>query len=111
MAWTRTGVKSAELPNGAMRDAQVNGTAILLLNLRGQIAAFQGRCPHEEGVLADGTLENDRVVCPLHGATFEVPSGTIVADPDGITPPSGDVPSLRRFPVRVADSEIEVDVP
>lgn len=93
-----------------MKDAQLGGRAVLLLAYRGKIAAFQGRCPHEEGVLAEGTLDGGKVVCPLHGATYDATSGTIVADPDGVVPPSGDVPSLRVYPVRITGGEVEVDL-
>lgn len=109
MPWTRTGVALADLPEGKMHEGYAGEDPVLLVRFGNRVLAFQGRCPHEGGVLADGELQADRVVCPLHGATFELPAGRIVADPDGVTPPSGDVASLRVYPSRVTDGAIEVD--
>jgi nitrite reductase/ring-hydroxylating ferredoxin subunit len=111
MTWRRLGLAAASVPEGTMRDVDVDGRAVLVLRQGGQLFAFQGRCPHEEGTLAEGSLEPGQVVCPLHGATFAVPSGQILADPDGVRPPSGDVPSLRTFPTRLVAGEVEVDLP
>lgn len=110
MAWKATGILMADLADGAMREGWVADEPVLLIRHGTNVLAFQGRCPHEGGTLADGELQPGRVVCPLHGATFEVPSGTIVADPDGVTPPSGDVPSLRVYPARVVGGSVEVDL-
>ncbi len=110
MSWKSTGLTSREVPEGAMREVLVGEQPILLIHRRGQILAFPGRCPHEGGVLAEGQLEQDRVVCPVHGATFALPAGTIVADPDGITPPSGDVPSLIPLKTRTVADTIEVEL-
>ncbi len=93
-----------------MRKALVDDRPILLLRRTDALFAFQGRCPHEGGVLANGTLERDRVICPLHGAAFAIPGGTLLTDPDGIAPPSGDVPSLTSYPARVTSGTVEVDL-
>jgi nitrite reductase/ring-hydroxylating ferredoxin subunit len=111
MTWRRVGLTGASLADGTMKEVDVGGVAVVVLRAEGRLVAFQARCPHEEGALAEGRLESGQLACPLHGATFAVPSGRIVADPDGVTPPSGDVPSLRAFPIRLISDEIEVDVP
>lgn len=109
MPWKGTGVLLAELAEGTMREASVDEQHILLVRRGSEVLAYQGRCPHEGGTLADGELLPDRVICPLHGATFALPTGTIIADPDGITPPSGDVASLSVYPARVVSGRVEVD--
>jgi nitrite reductase/ring-hydroxylating ferredoxin subunit len=38
----------------------------------GRRIAFERHCPHEGADLAFGTLEGDAIVCPWHGATFEL---------------------------------------
>ncbi len=111
MPWKSTGISLADVADGSMREVFVGEQPVLLVRHGGAVLAFQGRCPHEGGVLADGTLEADRLICPLHGATFAVPGGRILADPDGITPPSGDVDSLVAFPTRTTSGGIEVDLP
>ena len=41
----------------------------------GRLFATQHRCPHRQGPLADGLLGGGRVICPLHGHTFNLESG------------------------------------
>ena len=111
MGWTATGIASEDLAEGTMREVLLSDEPIMLVRHRGTGLAYQGRCPHEGGVLADGEFREECVVCPLHGATFSIPSGQIVADPDGVRPPSGEVGSLATHPVRVTAGLVEVNLP
>jgi len=61
--------------------------------------ALDGICPHAGAVLADGMLDGDLLICPLHAFTFETPSGRCVDD-EGC--------SLRRYDVRQSDDALEV---
>lgn len=44
-------------------------------------AAFDDRCPHRGGSLADGVLMCGTVQCPWHGSQFEVRTGEVRAGP------------------------------
>jgi nitrite reductase/ring-hydroxylating ferredoxin subunit/uncharacterized membrane protein len=50
-------------------------------------AAFDDRCTHKGGPLADGALIDDTVQCPWHGSQFDVLTGRVKAGPatEGIT--------------------------
>ena len=41
-----------------------------------------GTCPHEEGPLGEGTIEDGRVVCPWHSYAFDVRTGVAQNDPE-----------------------------
>ena len=67
-------------------DGPGGGTYLLLIRRDGDILAWHNACPHQGRALnwaADRFLFDDdgRLVCPHHGATFELPSGDCIAGP------------------------------
>jgi len=110
MPWKSTGVSEATLPPGSKREVMIEGATILLVRVGPLIHAVDGICTHEGGLLADGTLEDEKIVCPVHGATFDTVSGAVVTDPDGVTPPQGVAKPLHRYATKVQTGTIWVDV-
>jgi nitrite reductase (NADH) small subunit len=41
----------------------------------GEIAVLSNVCPHSEGPLGQGMIEDGKVVCPFHGWAFDVRTG------------------------------------
>jgi len=73
----------AELPvTGDVREFIVDDHPICVANVDGTIAVLDGVCPHEEGPLSEGTIENGRVVCPWHGYAYDPRTGQAEQDPD-----------------------------
>jgi nitrite reductase/ring-hydroxylating ferredoxin subunit len=64
-----------DIPEGTMREVTIRDKEVALANVEGTVYAFQGRCSHMGGVLADGRLEGRIVQCPLHGSRFDVTTG------------------------------------
>jgi 3-phenylpropionate/trans-cinnamate dioxygenase ferredoxin subunit len=93
--------KSAIAP-GTMTRVVVDGVAVLLCNVGGELYAVEDVCTHDGGALDGGELEGCRVMCPRHGALFDVTSGK------ALTPPA--VVPLPTFPVRVDGDDVSVDV-
>jgi nitrite reductase/ring-hydroxylating ferredoxin subunit len=93
--------KLSDIAPGQVRSARVNaGVDLCLANVAGTIYAVAGGCPHERGALAEGTLEGDTLICPLHGAMFDVTNGDVLGPP-------ADEP-LKSFRVRVQGDDISV---
>ncbi len=111
MAWQRTGVAIGAFPPGSMREVHLAATSVLLVRLADAVRATGAICPHEGGILADGTLSGSRIACPVHGATFDALTGRVMADPDGIEPPQGAIGPIPVFPTRVVDGMVEVSLP
>ncbi len=111
MSWQKSGVAAGDLPEGTIRGVVVADRPVVLVREGSAIYALDGTCPHIGGELADGALELGKIVCPLHGATFEVATGAVRADPFGVAPPEGAVGPLPSYPVRVVDGAIEIDAP
>jgi nitrite reductase/ring-hydroxylating ferredoxin subunit len=65
-----------QIPVGEGRAYAVAGTQIAVFRLRtGQVCAVQATCPHAAGPLADGLIDGQVIICPLHGHTFELATG------------------------------------
>jgi len=53
----------------------LDGEAVCLYNVEGEICATQDRCPHGNASLAEGYLEDGTIECPLHQGVFDIRSG------------------------------------
>jgi nitrite reductase (NADH) small subunit len=66
-----------EIPVGEGRAFAVDGTQVAVYRLRdGSLRALAAVCPHKGGPLADGLMDGRVVVCPLHGHTYDLITGT-----------------------------------
>ena len=68
-------VKEEEVQEGQILALNIDDTPIAFTRLDGRIVAFGDVCTHDDGPLAEGTIEDDCVVCPRHGARFNLFTG------------------------------------
>ncbi len=94
---------ASELPNGERLFVDVADRPIVIFNIAGQFFAIGDVCSHDEGPLGDGLLEDHNIVCPRHGAEFDVRNGKAMQMPAVI-----DIPA---YPVRVVDGNIQIGIP
>ena len=59
----------------------MDGTPICLANVDGAIHALAASCSHAGGPLAEGALDRNIIICPGHGAMFDVRSGEAAGPP------------------------------
>lgn len=82
--WTFVCATGALLP-GEMQSVfdEVTGTAILVLNLDGELHALEDKCSHEDFELSAGQFDpgEGSVECVLHGARFDVRDGRALCAP------------------------------
>lgn len=91
----------SEIPPASASRVEVNGSEILLCNVGGNIFAIEDVCTHDGAPLDQGTLEGRCIVCPRHGATFDVETG------EALTLPA--VMPVMTFGVRIDGDDIYVD--
>jgi len=92
----------SEIAPGTTRRVVANSTGILLCNVDGTVYAIEDVCTHDGGPLDQGELEGEVVVCPRHGATFDVRTG------DALTLPA--VAPVMTFPVTIEGDDILVEI-
>ncbi len=89
-----------DLEAGKLVDA--GGQTIAIFDLGGNYYAIENTCPHRGGPLAEGEMNGEEVICPWHGARFNIKTGAVLAPPA----PQG----VKSFPVRVTGDDVEVEI-
>lgn len=85
---------------GEMTDVQVGDEHVLVVRLAGNdVRVYQGYCPHQKTLLADGILDGNILTCAAHLWQFNVATGEGV-NPEGC--------HLYRYQSKVEDSTIFV---
>ena len=66
------------IPPGEGQTFLVEGREIAVFRSRitDDLFATQARCPHKQGLLADGIVGDGKVICPLHSYKFDLATGT-----------------------------------
>ena len=90
----------AELPPGRMRCVTVGGREVLVCHTREGVFALDNVCTHALARMDEGRLRGMRLICPLHGASFDVRDGRVLGAPA--------TRALPQYPARVAAGMIEV---
>ena len=64
-----------------MKEVEVNGEKVCLVNVEGKYYAIGNVCTHLGGPLAQGKLEGYEVQCPWHGSRFDIRTGKVGRPP------------------------------
>ncbi|MDE3195689.1 MAG: Rieske (2Fe-2S) protein [Acidobacteriota bacterium] len=114
---------ASEIPEGGRVVAQFETAAVGVFRLRGELYAWENRCPHMGGPVCQGTIlprvvekltdssascgfafdESDmHIVCPWHGFEFSIATGRHAAHSPV---------RLRAIPVKEVEGEVYVELP
>ena len=91
-----------DIPDGERLFIEINEQPVVILNIRGDYFAIADVCTHDDGPLGDGMLDDHQIICPRHGARFDVRTGKALTLPAVLDSPV--------YPVRVVDGQIEIGV-
>ncbi len=93
-----------ELPPGEMKLVHAGQISVGVYNIDGELFAIEDRCSHDDGALVEGDWLPDRgvVICPRHGATFDIRTGKALTLPAYLP--------VDTFPVRVEDGVVKVAI-
>ena len=67
--------KTDSLESGERMLVEYDDAEVGLFNIDGQFYAISDVCTHDDGPLVDGELEGHCIICPRHGARFNVKTG------------------------------------
>ena len=84
MATFITVARTDELAPGQGKLVEVNQKRIALFNVGGRYFALDDRCPHRGAPLSEGEIEGAAVVCPWHGASFDLATGNLARPPAAV---------------------------
>jgi 3-phenylpropionate/trans-cinnamate dioxygenase ferredoxin subunit len=96
-----TAARTSEIPPGDKAIVEVDGILVVVVNLNGKYYAIEDVCTHDGGPLGEGDLEDGQIICPRHGARFDVRTG------DALTLPAFE--AVPTYEVRVEGEDILVE--
>jgi 3-phenylpropionate/trans-cinnamate dioxygenase ferredoxin subunit len=71
----------SDVAPGTTQRVVVEGQEILVCNVDGNFFAIEDVCTHDGAPLDQGDLDGPCIVCPRHGATFDVRTGAALTLP------------------------------
>lgn len=93
----------ADFPETGKVAVTLAGWSVMVVQAEdGTYHAVNDRCTHQAALLSPGRVRRGAIMCPLHGARFEVATGRCIG---------GTYPDLRRFALRIEGEMIEIEVP
>lgn len=90
-----------DLRDGEPREAKVGSEPISVVRVGDECYAVHDICTHAYAQLSSGFVDGHLIICPLHGASFDLRTGKCV-DP----PADQDV---RCYPVRIDGDDVWID--
>ncbi|WP_255466292.1 Rieske 2Fe-2S domain-containing protein [Ramlibacter sp. WS9] len=84
---------------GEMESFEVASHEVLILNVDGELQAFDGICPHQSVSLVEGRFDGKVLTCRAHEWSFDACTG------EGINPKAE---CLRRFALRIEGGKVFV---
>ncbi len=93
--------RADEIQAGQKKIIDVDGLLVVVVNLGGRFYALEDVCTHDGGPLGEGELEDGHIICPRHGAHFDIQTGAALS-----LPAFEPVPTYQ---VRVEDGDLLVE--
>jgi 3-phenylpropionate/trans-cinnamate dioxygenase ferredoxin subunit len=91
-----------QIPVGERLFVELGGKSIVLFNLAGKLFAIGDVCSHDNGPVGDGDIEENEIICPRHGARFDIRSGKATSLPALV-----DIPA---YPVRIVEGMVQIGI-
>ena len=67
---------------GSITSVEINGEdCVVVCDRKGRLSAFKDLCPHLDLPINNGTITEERLVCPWHGASFNPNTGAVLTLP------------------------------
>ena len=73
--------KVSEIPDPGKKLVEVDDRLVAVFHVGGQFYALDDVCTHDGGPLAEGQLDGYQIICPRHGARFDIRTGEALTMP------------------------------
>ena len=91
-----------EVAVGTMAEVPIANLSIVICRTPGGWYALDNVCSHANAKMHEGRLRGNRLICPLHGASFDCRTGAVLAGPAQRP--------LKVYPVRCVGDDVEIGV-
>ncbi len=93
--------RADEIGPGQKQIFEVDGVMVVVVNLDGEYFCVEDVCTHDGGPLGEGKLDGCQLICPRHGARFDVRTG------DALTLPAFE--PVPTYQVKVVNGDLLVE--
>jgi 3-phenylpropionate/trans-cinnamate dioxygenase ferredoxin subunit len=73
--------KTSDIPDPGMATFEVDDRFVVVFHMDGGFYAIEDACTHDGGPLGDGILDGFQIICPRHGARFDIRTGQALTMP------------------------------
>lgn len=98
--WVNVG-RADEVGPGQKKTFEADGIMVVVVNLGGEYFCVEDVCTHDGGPLGEGELDDGQLVCPRHGARFDVRTG------DALSLPAFE--PVATYQVKVQDGDLLIE--
>ncbi|HPH98156.1 MAG TPA: non-heme iron oxygenase ferredoxin subunit [Anaerolineaceae bacterium] len=95
-------IQEGEISTGERVYFEIDEKTVMLFRVGDAYFAVGDVCTHDDGPLGDSDLEGYELVCPRHGARFDIRDGKALCLP-AVRP----IPS---YPVRIHEGMVEIGI-
>ncbi len=81
---------------------QLGEVPVVIMNVDGEYFAIEDVCTHDDGPLGEGEIEDDEIICPRHGARFNLRTGAVISLPA--------VMGVKTYPIKIEGDRILIGV-
>ena len=90
--------KIADIPENRVSCFEIDGHNVVLSQLNGEFFAVINKCSHAEQSFDSGRVRGHKLLCPLHGAVFDIRDGSVLSSPA--------FKAIKSYPVKVEGDDI-----
>ncbi len=90
--------RTDDIPQGKTLCISTNAGEVLICHTNEGFYAVDNLCTHAAARMSEGKLKGCRILCPLHGAAFDVRDGSVLSKPAR--------EGLRSYPVKVENGDV-----
>lgn len=90
--------KIADVPENRVSCFEIDGHNVVLSQLQGEFFAVINKCSHAEQRFDSGRVRGHKLLCPLHGAVFDIRDGSVLSSPA--------FKAIRSYPLKVEGDDI-----
>lgn len=81
---------------------EVEGVRLVLCRVDNGVYAVENQCSHADATFDKGRVRRHKLLCPLHGAIFDVRDGSVLSAP-AFKP-------IKSYPVQVEEGQVYVRI-
>ena len=92
----------SQIKEGEMIAVDTSAGSIAVTRIGNEICAFQNVCTHDDNPLDDGKIEGEEVICPRHGARFNIRTGAVCRMPA--------TSDIEVYPAHLSGEDVFLDI-